>query len=469
MKKYATLSILFVTVAPILSFPYPIYGMQRYRRGGNAERTLTKSLPVYGSVPQYEDRYLSPANGPSYPYSDDEYYVGQRRQNVYSSYGSPTYRGEYKPSPYYYQPYYYDDRVESNPMDDLHEEIMQENERERQRQWPIGQETWFENSRRPSKLTSAFLQNLIAYNNKFGLNREADIDNTELDQDDDYFNEDSLPGDVYDAPSQPDYRYYDSSNQRATAPVSRAHDRLPYTEDSDEEEKDDEEVRELKSLAHRGRSQIKHNQEEPYDSYADGDHEQWRATGNIANNEWQQDAPDRNVDNKNANFESEPDYDEGSWINWDRKRSVPQKQRENIKLFALNEPKSSDDSPSNGQTNKNEELKIVTQAQPTPTQSSTSTSMDYSSALGRLKLEAGHHQGQKEVLLHRPDTPIRQPFTPPLMNVLQQSAEKGKLTNEKDTSKDILDTIKHIVSMEDKLSQKASGSTTSTKQPVRTS
>lgn len=462
MNKYATLSILFAVVAPILSLPYPIYDMQRYRRSGSLERSLTKPLPAYGSLPQsqYDDRYLSPV-GPSYPYPDDEYYVGRGRQNVYSSFGSPTYRGDYKPSPYYYQPlpsYYYDDRAapERNPMDDLQEVIMQENERDRQRQWPIGQETWFENSRHPPKLTNTFLQNLIAYNKKIGGNREPEFDSgVEFEQDDDYFNEDTMPGDVYDAPS--DYRYYENSNQRAAAPVYKSRNHYPIIEETEDEDKDDEEVRELKSLAHRGRSPIKHDQDEPYEAYAEPEQEQWHATGNTAsasdNNEWQHDAPDRNHGNHNAHLESEPEYDEGSWINWDRKRSVPQKQRENIKLFALNEPKLSVDTASNVPLNKAEATKAAEQAQPAPIQSSTPTSVDYSSALGRLKLEAGHHQGQKEVLLRRPDTPIRQPFTVPLMNMLQQSAEKGKSTDEKDSSKDIFDTIKHIVSMEDKLSQ----------------
>lgn len=464
MYMYATFSILLVVVSPILSLPYPIYGTQRYHRGGSPERSLAKSPPVYGSLPQYEDRFLSPSNGHPYPY-DDNGYVGGQHEPKYMSYGLPTYRGEYKPSPYYYSPLpnynYYDDRAENtNPMDDLHEEMLQEDERERQRQWPIGQETWYENAHRPAKLTSTFLQNLIAYNKQLGTNREQPEYESakEVDPDDDYFNEDGTASDAYDplSSSHNDYRYYENSNQRAAVPQStQTYDRYPQVAADDDDEKEDEDVRELKSLAHRGRNEIKHNQNdyEPYEQQESAERNQWRSAQASADvtsgSEWQKDAPEYNK------YDSEPEYDEGSWINWDRKRSVPQKQQESISLLALGDrkPTITVNDVQKQPVAMVQLTKATTQALSTPTSASTSTPSDYSSALGRLKLQAVHHQGQKEVFQPRPDTPLRNPFSATVMNFLEQSSKSQKSDHDKANSKDIYDTIKQIVSMEHNIGQ----------------
>lgn len=98
-------------------------------------------------------------------------------------YGLPTYTGEYHPKPYYYSHgpsyRYYDDRGSkpaNNPLDDLHEQIQQEDARERQREEMersyYGEDYQPTVNRPDTKLTSAFLKNLIAYNKQMNEQNE---------------------------------------------------------------------------------------------------------------------------------------------------------------------------------------------------------------------------------------------------------------------------------------------------------
>lgn len=492
MYKYATITILLAIVTPNLSLPTRGGGgNQRWPHntdnGNNNGQRVRSQMPPYGQLPAFDDRYVQNGGGgggnrhqshyPSYPQEDNQYNIMDPREpNMYTIYGMPTYRGEYKPSPYYYSQLpslnYNEDRVESsNPLDDLHLEMMQEHERDRLRQLALDQEQYYEpNARHSPRITQAFLQNLMAYNRQVGNggggrdNSDQDYDSgvdREFDQNEDYYAEDNTPSDVYEPQPQFDYRYYDNTNQKYSAPAPMQkqptpaqqkqqqqpiyRERYPATSDEhdDADESEDEEVRELKNLAHRGRGSIKHNTYDDYDFAQD----------QPANKEVEHDA-------------DAAEYDDSAWINWDRKRSVPQKQRENIKLLALNEQKVAEigSVPQTmhfvgGVTQR----PATAYTLPAPPSSSTAAPADYSSALSRLKLQGNHllsHQpGQKEVLLARPDTPVRHPFAAPVMNILQQNGDKAtKPGDDKENSKDIYDTIKQIVSMEDKLNQVSRGS-----------
>uniref|UniRef100_A0A182TV02 Uncharacterized protein n=1 Tax=Anopheles melas TaxID=34690 RepID=A0A182TV02_9DIPT len=187
-------------------------------------------LPVY-HLPnaRYYDAQLPPQYFPYAPYQppvssdyyDDAGYYGdsagksyyylpqpqhrryQRNNERYTSYGLPTYRGEYKPTPYYYAHgpsySYSDDHESSNPLDDLHEEMLQEDERERARDYyPVGQEQWYES---PSRPDSAFLRNLILYNSQlanFGGARGRQLPPLDMSNEEDF--------EEYDD-TEPDYDY----------------------------------------------------------------------------------------------------------------------------------------------------------------------------------------------------------------------------------------------------------------------
>lgn len=101
--------------------------------------------PAQYQYPQYQaPQYY---NGPD-PYggADAEsayYYPSPRHEMTGNMFGLPTYHGDYKPTPYYYAHgpsySYTDDRdINSNPMDDLHEEMLQEDAMDRGEYGPIG-------------------------------------------------------------------------------------------------------------------------------------------------------------------------------------------------------------------------------------------------------------------------------------------------------------------------------------------
>uniref|UniRef100_A0A182QIZ5 Uncharacterized protein n=1 Tax=Anopheles farauti TaxID=69004 RepID=A0A182QIZ5_9DIPT len=215
---------------------FPVFGTKRYARsnllpsGEYGGQGL--SLPVY-HMPnaRYYDAPLPPQYFPYAPYPqpsssdyyDDSGYYGdtgksyyylpqqpssphrryQRNNERYTSYGLPTYRGEYKPTPYYYAHgpsySYSDDHESSNPLDDLHEEMLQEDERERARDYyPVGQEQWYES---PSRPDSAFLRNLILYNSQlqnFGGGRGRQLPPLDTSNEEDF--------EEYDD-TDPDYEY----------------------------------------------------------------------------------------------------------------------------------------------------------------------------------------------------------------------------------------------------------------------
>uniref|UniRef100_A0A182RTB8 Uncharacterized protein n=1 Tax=Anopheles funestus TaxID=62324 RepID=A0A182RTB8_ANOFN len=281
---------------------FPVFGTKRYARSNLLPSSeyggQGLSLPVYhlpnaryydAQVPAQYFPYAPYQPPSSNDYYDDAGYYGdtgksyyylpqpqhrryQRNNERYTSYGLPTYRGEYKPTPYYYAHgpsySYSDDHESSNPLDDLHEEMLQEDERERARDYyPVGQEQWYES---PSRQDSAFLRNLILYNSQlqnFGRGRQLppmDVSNEEDFEEYD----DTEPDYEYDVPiadTRPSYGNFFGNGYRTeslpnygptgagASPSRNTFSKLNSFRNSmakNQIDEDDEEVAELKSLIH---------------------------------------------------------------------------------------------------------------------------------------------------------------------------------------------------------------------------
>lgn len=438
VAQIITPTLLIVLLPSIASLPYPIYGIKSYRRSVPMNN-LNNPLPYYDTAPQQYDEQPSHYRPPSFDSDPGANYFlddGSSRSNsgatghrLSPSFGLPTYRGEYKPTQYYYAQSprynYFDDRAgANNPLDDLHEEMLQEDERERQSNLPVGQEQWFQNAGHPRSLTNTFLNNLILYNNKLNAEREREIETAnEYDEDDAYYGE---------APNPSAYDLYDQQQPLAHVPKTHplpafeqpeflrgrtAVDRDEYADydkpyDHFDAPKEDEDVRELKSL-----SQTKHIEN-------DNNKDDFYKAAN---------QPHRFSDTASYNGFDSPveDYDDDAWINWDRKRSEATqiKQSDEMKLNQMKSLKALEQQLRMALKAKQttEETTTVT-AQPETTIPTAKPTLD--AVLGLLKLkDVKHHEGQKEVVLSRPATPIRHIFSDPALEALSKGDNKQH-TNE---------------------------------------
>lgn len=488
MQSFLMASTLYVVLAAALcsasSLGYPVFGTKRYARANllPSSEYGSSSLPVYSPVvpqqqqlqqqyydsqPQYMPQYAS-----SDYYEDSGYYGGNnyyyvppvvhrrhQRHDRYPSYGLPTYRGEYKPTPYYYAHApsysYSDDRESNNPLDDLHEEMLQEDERERAREYmPVGTEQWYENLPQRHAPDSTFLRNLIMYNQQMNaLRNKQQLDSTE--EYDEY--EDSEP-EYYDSSAYVDNRnnynafvnpYTGSSN---TPIPSSSNNRNTFNKISSLRNsmaknavEDDEEVQELKSLIHQQKNsrlqqqQLLQQQPQPQQQYQvhtpnpmqDIKQQQQRSISNDysqfnMDSPFQQDSPQQQQPQQYTNYEYDNEYDD-NWSHWDRKRNVQPKK--------------------------------VT---PTTTSTSTQTPTTTTSTTPKPIVEIIHgHNGQKEVVLPRPASPVRNPFAnigglhkaqkPAASsmdaNVVAAAPPAAKLAK----PGSVYDTIKKIISMQQNL------------------
>lgn len=379
-------------------------------------------MPIYtqpAPQPQYIDKAASASYQPqpqylSLPYQQPRaaedygrnqnpnyYYYPRQDYQTPQLYGVPTYRGDYQPKPYYFaQPSYSssDDRIEAtNPLDYLHEEILQENERER------------------SLNNAAFMQNLALYNKQVDslhsrqqqLQQLQELYNLKSTNDpEDYDIE--TPSDWYDQTSilvDPNtFETYNGDYQMMPQALPSS---SQYQHQARPADYDDEMVKELRELT-------KHNRKNPVgrDSKVAPSMKQ-QSYNNL---DWQQDMPQEGDD------VIEPEYedDDDGWINWDQKRSVQPK-----KDFGLVDPKQT----VNGKNSKPTVAPVTENS----------------------KLIAKLHKGQKEVVLPRPATPVRKPFTEPIMKMMNaKNSGEGKPRKSEPTPP-IYKTIKQIIDMEQNL------------------
>lgn len=402
-----TPTLLIAVLPSILSLPYPVYGVKSYRRSVPVKNQLS----YYQPSPQYDDqptdsRFPSPSHRQSYP-SDDNYFlndgVGYRDPQSYQSFGKPTYSGEYRPKQYYYAhgPKYnsFEERLEnSNPLDYLHEEMFQEEQRERQNSWPTGMEQWFQNNGQPKSLTDEFLKNLVVYNGKAAADQDYEREpEREVEPLSDYDDEDLYYGGQ-------NFETYDQMASQLS-PAQEFHQRPAtanrYDAPAMQKPRHDADELQLKSLR-------KHVQK---------DDEHFKESSDEFNaNSHKGDAAAYN------GYDPEFDYDDDAWINWDRKRSGATAENANrgasplkaleVQLMAAI------------QSQKLENQKHATTKGTVAPTGAVLTPTDAESGL--LKLKASKSAGgQKEIVLQQPAAPIRRAgFDPSAARFVKSSSHR---------------------------------------------
>lgn len=361
------------------SFYYDDVPNQNYMR---SQPQLQQQQPQYLQYPS-----PSRGSGGSSVLSDEYnsgsyYYPRQQADYQQPQYGIPTYRGDYQQKPYYFaaQPSYSsadDDHYETtNPLDYLHEEILEENERER------------------TMNNAQFLQNLALYNKHVDSLKERqdqiqkmqDMYNLRSSEVDDYNNMIDSPNDWYDQTSIiVDPETYESIR-------SNYNQRSPAVDD-------DEIVKELQGLS-------KQN------------HRKSSSSLPKFKNEYQHDYP---------NDQEMEDEEDDTWINWSKKRSI-QPKKNTVQL------------------SKN---KISSSSTQSPMANSLTTTMS-SIATSTIKLLSKiKGAGQKEVVLPRPASPVRKPFSDSVMAAALNGNQQQPSVK---STPPIYRTIKQIIDMEQSLS-----------------
>lgn len=506
----------FLITPSVTSMSYPVFGTKRYHRSMN---TRSLAAPMYNAQyqqPQQQQHqqqfydeapaYIDPSYG-SYQQPDDSYYyLPPRRESQY--YGLPTYRGEYKPKPYYYAHgpsySYYDDRNEqaNNPLDDLHEEMLQEDERERQREAPpvAPQETWYNNERGgEDKLTNDFLKNLIMYNKEMAVkgteyepiqqaNDYEDYEDPNVAAAIEYYEPQKEYAPVINKHQRHQDQYTGGFDTRTYVPASSIHHTAEALDETT-----DKDVEELKNLARKNNknnnkqsnkqnrqknnkqnNKQKNKQQKQNDLRIAQEQRELLLQQQLQEQERQQEEHERQQyqrqqlllqqqqqalsgpsysdyqQDPSTDYESDPPEYDDSWINWDKKRGyylkqVPDKyiaysQR---KGYAAEETKEAKDQG-------------TTTMHPLPSKKSENT--------------VSYNDGQKEVVLPRPATPVRHPFSAPVLEMLTHNSihnqendkrspttttttdDDDKSTASSDSKKTtVYDTIKQLLAMEQNL------------------
>lgn len=454
---------------------YPVFGTKRYHRANVLSPATVQQMgpmPVYQAVPQYYDATGYEPTYVAAPYSGDDssyyYYPTHHSPNTHSSYrtyGMPTYHGEYKPQPYYYAHgptySYYDDHIDTgNPLDDLHEEMLQEDERERQRDMqPFGQETWYDNiPQRPSdsmaNVNAAFLRNLIAYNQQ--MNKESEMVPEVNDEFEDYLGDEE----VYDEP-----QYYQNAEE-LHQPRQKQNYYSEYQQPNHHQVDENQQFHEQQYEQYQQQQQLQEQQHQEQlqqqsqhqnSKLNDVDDAEVRALKNLAhkshksqhNNHFQSSLPE--YDNKYDSSES--DYNDDSWINWDKKRSIiPSKKDLSILSF------------SDRKFYKNKHIDVTSTPKPLSVKTTTAkviekttttthvpkvqnipkkvtTSDDLEAALKKLP-------GQKEVVLPRPALPARHPFAINTIDGVEKSTSTSVEDDKRAAKDSVYDTLKQLLALE---------------------
>lgn len=403
-----TPTLLIAVLPSILSLPYPVYGVKSYRRSV----PVNNQLSYYQPSSQYDDqstdsRFPSSSHRQNYP-SDDKYFLNDGvglgyRDPQYQSFGKPTYSGEYRPKQYYYAhgPKYnrFDERLEnSNPLDYLHEEMFQEEQRDRQNSWPAGMEQWFQNNGQPKSLTNEFLKNLMVYNGKPSVDQDYEREpEREVEPLSDYDDEDLYYGgqsfENYDqmasqlSPAQEFHQRPATASHYDAPPMQKAHN------DADELQ--------LKSLRKHVQKDDEHFKE---------------SSDEFKSNSQKGDAAAYN------GYDPEFDYDDDAWINWDRKRSGATVENTNRGASPLKALEMQLTAAIQSQKLENQKH-ATTKSTAAPTEAALPPTDTES---GLLKLKASKSAGgQKEIVLQQPAAPIhRAGFDPSVSGFVKSSSHR---------------------------------------------
>lgn len=404
-----------MAVQPAMPVYSQIPPQQYYDGRGSSSYIQPQQLQYLSAVPyvQAQQQKLPPqqqqqqqriADDYNYRQHPSYFYYPQQRDYQETLYGIPTYHGDYNPKPYYFaRPSYMteDDRLETtNPLDYLHEEILEENERARN--------------------NAAFMQNLALYNRQvdslqgrqqqmqqiqemYNLKPSSEFDDYEIEQPTDWYDQTAVLLDPsnYDVPQQ---QQQQSQYQYPQRPADY----------------DDEVVKELKELKQNRKSNGRGYEMPKQQMY-----------NNI---DWQSDMPTE----ENDDDVMEPDNYDDEWINWgSEKRSIqPKKEIADGKQTQTAEKQLQGTTKSAAVTTSKPASSTI-KSSPTPVKIST----DNSKLLGKLR------KGQKEVVLPRPATPVRRPFSESIMKSLG-----SKAIDDKEQTAPIYKTIKQIIDMEQNLS-----------------
>lgn len=459
MKLIIVINIIVVTCG--LAQSYSIYGNAKRR----SNSMLAPMVPMYSQqqlTPQYYDNrastsYLQPQQMQylSVPYMQQQsqqapqqqqqqlpqriaddynyrsnpsyfYYPQQRDQYQEQLYGIPTYHGDYNPKPYYFaRPSYMteDDRLETtNPLDYLHEEILEENERARN--------------------NAAFMQNLALYNKQLDslqgrtqqLQQIQELYNLKPSSEFDDYEMMDQPTDWYDQTAvllDPNtYENYMPQQQEQPQQQPQYQQRLI--------DYDDEMVKELKELKQNRKSM---NSARSYEMPKKQQIQQI-----YSNQDWQQDMPPENEDEDVM----EPENYDDEWINWGgQKRSIQPKKdfadgKQTQTLSIDNQSKLPKVTSKMASLTTTKPLSSSTASAISTTTTVKAATEQNSKLLGKL------HKGQKEVVLPRPATPVRRPFTESIMKSLGTKVDEKQASSEQ--AAPIYKTIKQIIEMEQSLS-----------------
>lgn len=214
----------------------------------------------------------------------------------------------------------------------MHEEMLQEEHR--QRNFPSGKANWFQNTGQPKSLTSNFMKNLMLYNNGFnGDKQRADLNNV-------YDNEEVESAYPVEPSNQNEpYDYYDplkfQSQQFNQFNPSSANKQTYFNQENRKET----------DYYKSNNKNVKANDYDEPDSHEDKEEMELESLRKNAKNSWekinnnekhmQNDAEKSDKikpsDTHNVGYDSGFDYDDDEWINWDRKRSLPKKQNDNLR------------------------------------------------------------------------------------------------------------------------------------------
>jgi hypothetical protein len=500
------LSLAFIFIPDTL-YAYPVFGTKRYGRStGLPRRVSTWGVPAplplqayQQPQPRAQNSYgLGVSSGPAYytadslgnypytqDYPDNDYYYAQD-PGTFGSYpyypASSVTNGNMKYSLYQsVAPYYYGDGRQrmgygyygydeaSDPVYDLQEELQQEEDREeREESLPVGQETWFDGSsdsqRQPQRdnladVNAAFLQNLIMSHMYNDANSGHIVRHPPHE------------GGAYPAGDDGVQGIWAYETGRSRSQVSGEYQ-------NSDEDLEDEDVRELKSL-------VKKNRSGELNDYAGVTPSNWFPALSTTQNDHAQTwyAHSSVVDNRHGPEYYEPIWfptENGPWFEngWGTgmsyKRS-PQPLYKSIRSYNKKQESSEygpwipkgninfSDRKGNGMKTPVSSSKVAkthheqhatgpkniknTPTETIPTHSLTTTpvptTLSPAETTSISSAEIDSRRGQKEVALLRPPAPLRHQFTP---------QTSGKMLTRSRTApphpSSVYDTIKQLLSME---------------------